>query len=97
MTGRVKNDVGRPTVLSTEEEQVLVSRTLLMATWKFPLTPIGLRHLVKDYLDVQGRSTRFFLLMFQTLFFSSSFIYSSIQLPIQNTSLFFLAVGGSLS
>jgi hypothetical protein len=45
-------------VLSEEEEEYLVERILVMGEWGFPLAKRDLTHIVKDYLDRQGRTTR---------------------------------------
>lgn len=50
---------GRPTVLTEEEEEMLVVRLKIMAEWGFPLTGQGLCHFVKQYLDKRGEQTRF--------------------------------------
>jgi len=56
---RVQNEkAGRPTVLSTEEELILVERLILLGEWGFPLTTRCLRHTIQAYLDHQGRTTR---------------------------------------
>ena len=56
---RIKEEkAGRPTVLSVEEELILVERLILHGEWGFPLTPLCLRHTIQDYLDRQGRTTR---------------------------------------
>jgi len=59
LTSRHKVTIGRPTVLSAEEEDIIVERLLLMASWNFPLTAKDLCHLIKSYLDGLGRTTRF--------------------------------------
>jgi len=46
-------------VLSEEEEEVLVSRLILMAKWGFPINAKDTRKLVKAYLDTTGKSSRF--------------------------------------
>ncbi len=51
--------VGRPTVLSRTEEEVIVKRLLLMADWGFPLSPKDLKIILKDYLDAKGAKARF--------------------------------------
>jgi transposase-like protein len=56
---RVSERVGRPTVLSPEEEQIIVERLVLMGEWGYPLTCRDLRQLIKSYLDGLGRATRF--------------------------------------
>jgi hypothetical protein len=57
---RVTNDsAGRPTVLSKEEEELIVERLLLHGNWGFPLTSADLCHVIKAYLDSMGRTTRF--------------------------------------
>jgi hypothetical protein len=58
LAGRVKDTLGRPTELSHAEETIIVERLLLMGTWGFPYTLNDLRHLIKDYLDSAGRTTR---------------------------------------
>jgi hypothetical protein len=45
-------------VLRKEEEEFLVERILVMGEWCFPLGKRDLTHIVKDYLDCQGRITR---------------------------------------
>jgi hypothetical protein len=51
--------LGRPTVLSDAEEEIITERLLILGRWGFPLTTLGLKQLVKDYLDRQGRTSRF--------------------------------------
>jgi hypothetical protein len=53
------SDIGRPTVLSKEEEIQLLERIQVMADWGFPLTGRDLCHFVKSYLDKRGIVTRF--------------------------------------
>ena len=55
---RVSDQLGRPTVLSKMEEQILVERALILGEWGFPLTRRDLRILIKAYLDRQGKTTR---------------------------------------
>ena len=55
----MSGDLGRPTVLSKEEEDVIRSRVVLMGDWGFPLTKTDLREVVKSYLDGMGRTTKF--------------------------------------
>ena len=50
--------LGRPTVLTEEEENIIAQRLKIMAAWGFPLTRPSLQNLVKDYLDRLGRTTR---------------------------------------
>jgi hypothetical protein len=45
-------------VLSREEEEFLVERILVMGEWGFQLGKRDLTHIIKDYLDHQGRTTR---------------------------------------
>lgn len=54
-----KNTLGRPTVLSMKEEKIFVERLMMMGDWGFPLTTKDMCHLIKDYLDSLGRTTRF--------------------------------------
>ena len=58
LAGRRGAKLGRTTVLSEEEEEYLVERILVMGEWGFPLAKRDLTHIVKDYLDRQGRTTR---------------------------------------
>lgn len=50
--------VGRPTVLSADEERIIVQRLIYLGIWGFPITPKDLSMLVKDYLDASGRTSR---------------------------------------
>lgn len=59
LTQKSKNLLGRPTVLTAEEESIIVERLLIMGRWGFPLNRHDLAHLIKAYLDRVGRSTRF--------------------------------------
>jgi transposase-like protein len=56
---RVTDKSGRPTVLSEMEEQYLVERLIVLGDWGFPVSRRDLRTLIKNYLDGQGRTTRF--------------------------------------
>lgn len=57
---RVTHDTaGRPPVLSKEEEELIVERLIIHGEWGFPLSSTDLRHVIKDYLDSQGRTSRF--------------------------------------
>jgi transposase len=47
--------IGRPTVLSQEEEDQLLEKIQILAEWGFPLTERDLCHFVKTYLDKKGR------------------------------------------
>jgi len=47
MAGRVENKAGRPTVLSKEEEKLIVQRIILMGEWGFPIYPKDLRYLYR--------------------------------------------------
>jgi transposase len=55
---KASDRVGRPTVLSLEEEEIFVERLQLMGKWGFPLDTQDLRHLIKAYLDIEGKTTR---------------------------------------
>ncbi len=50
--------VGRPTELSPQEEEIIVDRLLIMSRWGFPLGRHDLAHLIKSYLDGLGKTTR---------------------------------------
>ena len=51
-------DVGHPTELSKEEEEILEERLILMGTWGFPLSRHDLSHLIKAYLNKLSKTTR---------------------------------------
>jgi hypothetical protein len=46
---------GRRTVFSVEEEASIVSAISALGDWSFPLTPVEIRLLAKNFLDQQGR------------------------------------------
>jgi hypothetical protein len=50
--------VGRPTILTAEEEEIIVQRLIILGEWGFPLTTNDLKQLVKAYLDGAGKTTR---------------------------------------
>jgi hypothetical protein len=50
--------VGRPTVLTEEEEAIIVERLLVLSVWGFPLNTNDLKHLIKAYLDGIGKTTK---------------------------------------
>ena len=52
-TVEVKKQGGQ-TVLSLQEESLLVDKLLILAEWGYPLTTLDLRLVVKDYLDKKG-------------------------------------------
>jgi transposase len=45
---------GRPTVLTEEEEDMLLERVKIMAEWRYPFTMFDLQIFVKAYLDKKG-------------------------------------------
>jgi hypothetical protein len=45
---KTKLQLGCPTVLSEEEENIIVQRLLVMGMWGFPLTSLDVRFLVKS-------------------------------------------------
>jgi hypothetical protein len=53
---KTKLELGWPTVLSEEEENIIVQRLLVMWMWGFPLTSLDVRFLVKSYLEDIGRT-----------------------------------------
>lgn len=57
--GKAGQKLGRPTELSMEEEEIMVQRLIIMGQWGFPLTTKDLIHMVKEYLDSMGRTSRF--------------------------------------
>ena len=58
LSGKSKPQLGRPTELTAEEEDIIVDRLLLMGDWGFPLTRKDLWILIKEYLDIEGRTSR---------------------------------------
>jgi hypothetical protein len=54
-----RQTAGRPPVLTEDEENLIVERLVMQGEWGFPLTSLDLRNVIKDYLDSQGRTTRF--------------------------------------
>jgi transposase-like protein len=90
----VKETLGRPTVLSNEEESMITERLLLMGEWGFPLTCKDLRLLIKAYLDGMGRTSRqgslfciYFTLFLPLFSYSFPFPLSSFFFPL--SSFFF--------
>ncbi len=51
--------MGSPTELSTEEEEMIMERLVLLGEWGFRMTTKDLCLLVKAYLDSLGKTTRF--------------------------------------
>ena len=45
--GKSTDELGRPKVLSPDEENVLVERLMLLGDWGFPLTNNDFRHIIK--------------------------------------------------
>jgi hypothetical protein len=58
LANRYSDKLGHPTELSKEEEAILVERLIILGEWGFPLSSHDLTHLVKNYLDSLGRTTR---------------------------------------
>ena len=58
LSGKSKPQLGRPTELTAEEEEIIVDRLLLMGDWGLPLTNRDLRVLIKEYLNIEGRTSR---------------------------------------
>jgi hypothetical protein len=54
-----RETAGRPTVLSKDEELLIVERLQIQASWGFPLTSKELCIVIKGYLDSLGKTTRF--------------------------------------
>jgi hypothetical protein len=52
-------DIGRPPILTKEEELQLLEKIQILADWGFPLTGRDLCHFVKSYLDKRGVVSRF--------------------------------------
>lgn len=58
LSGKKDKAVGRPQVLTVEEEKLISERLVFMAIWGYPLTTRDLCSMVKDYLDALGRTSR---------------------------------------
>lgn len=50
---------GGQTVLTVEEEKLIVNRLQICGDWGYPIDPVTLRLLVKEFLDRQGKVTKF--------------------------------------
>jgi hypothetical protein len=50
---------GRPTVLKDDKEWLSVERLVMQEQWGFPLTTTDLWNIIKNYMDSQGKTTRF--------------------------------------
>ncbi|KAI4463951.1 guanylate cyclase soluble subunit beta-2 [Holotrichia oblita] len=56
----VGTHLGRPSVLTAQEE-ALIARTLgVVANWRFPLTKVDIRNVIEKFLDKQGKTVRIF-------------------------------------
>ena len=58
LAGKSSTNLGRPKVLSDEEERIITERILVMADWGFPLAVEDVKHIIRDYLNSMGRNTR---------------------------------------
>ena len=58
MNAKCPNAVGRPTVLTMEEENVIVQKMMVMGDWGFPMRPLDVRMLVSEFLNQKGFITR---------------------------------------
>ncbi|RNA16875.1 hypothetical protein BpHYR1_009250 [Brachionus plicatilis] len=60
LIGRYKStDVGRPTVYSTQEEEIISHMLQKMADWRYAINKDGLKEIVKNYAESLGKSDRF--------------------------------------
>ncbi|RNA12346.1 partitioning defective 3 -like protein [Brachionus plicatilis] len=60
LIGRYKStNVGRPTVYSTQEEEVISHMLQKMADWRYAINKDGLKEIVKNYAESLGKSDRF--------------------------------------
>lgn len=74
LLGAHSKSVGRPKVLSDQEE-ALISKTLgVVANWGFPLTKVDIRDVIKKFLDKQGKIVPLFKNNFPGPDFLQSFI-----------------------
>lgn len=58
LSNKSSANLGRPTELTADEEALIVERLIFMSDWAFPLSNRDLRVLIKEYLDVDGRTSR---------------------------------------
>ena len=56
LIGKHPKPVGRPPVLSFDEERLILSYAQLMCDYGFPATPQDVRHYIKCYLDTKNNS-----------------------------------------
>lgn len=59
INSKATEDLGRPTELSKDEEELVVERLQVMGEWGFPLTTKDLVLFIRDYLNHVGKTTRF--------------------------------------
>ncbi|KAG5871939.1 hypothetical protein JTB14_022414 [Gonioctena quinquepunctata] len=52
--GRHPLKYGRPSALDENEEKMLAEGLQLCAKWDFPLKPIDIKHIVRQYLTKRG-------------------------------------------
>lgn len=52
--GKHMNPVGHPTVLSREDEEMLVQNIVIAGNWGFPFSRKDIQYVVKSYLDRRG-------------------------------------------
>ena len=60
LSGKHPKPVGRPPVLSFDEERLILNRVQLMCDYGFPVTPQDVRHYIKCYLDTKNRTVEQF-------------------------------------
>lgn len=78
LTAAVKGNtkkVGRPFILSTDDQQILAECIGMSAEWGFPLTILDIRLIVKGYLDRNGRTEPRFKDNMPGVDFVTSFIH----------------------
>ena len=86
VSNKHSNIHGRPTVLSKEEEEMMVLRLGILAKWGYPMTETDLRFFVKAYLDKKGAKT-----IFKDNLPTRKFVYSFLgrhqELNLRRTNL----------
>ena len=72
VAGKTTSKVGRPPVLTEDEEAIISERLAVFGAWGFPLTTKDLISLIKNYLDNKGVTSRSVLVSTQTFLCTKS-------------------------
>uniref|UniRef100_A0A1B6GCB9 DDE-1 domain-containing protein n=1 Tax=Cuerna arida TaxID=1464854 RepID=A0A1B6GCB9_9HEMI len=73
--GNTLKQKGGQTVLSSEEEKLIVNRLQICSEWGYPIDSFTLRLLVKDFLDRKGKNVK----KFKNNLPGKDFVYSFLQ------------------